>query len=96
MTPTEQTRARLLAHCDEPDVYDPPAMAAVLKLVRELEAQSNIFRNLLSDAQRMVNAAFGAGMEEREFGSASRQRRLSDQYESWLRNIRAALQEDGE
>lgn len=94
MTPTQQTRDRLVAHSDAPETYDPPAMADVMLLVRALEAENTRLRNLLSDAPKMVNAAVEAGIRERGFGSASRQGRLIDQYSDWLKNIRTALQED--
>jgi hypothetical protein len=46
---------------------------------------------LADKARNMTNAAFGAGTEEREGGSARRQAQFSAKYDTWHHEMDAAL-----
>ena len=46
---------------------------------------------LAEKSRPMTTRAFGAGVEEREGGSARRQGQLIEQYEGWLRSTDVAL-----
>ena len=71
-------------HPDARRIARVPDMEAALLAADKLAA-------LAEKSRPMTNRAFGAGIEEREGGSARRQGQLIEQYEGWLRDIDAAL-----
>jgi hypothetical protein len=65
-----------------------PALAREVIALREAAVE---LANLADKAHSMTNAAFGAGTEEREGGSARRQGQLSDKYWAWHHEMDTAL-----
>ena len=66
----------------------------VVDRIEQLEAALQAADELAALAEKsrpMTTQAFGAGIEEREGGSARRQGQLIEQYEGWLRSTDVAL-----